>query len=54
MTLVTTGLPSVTVKIMKKIILEVTEKNLKAKAGIGHSHHRFMRGMSCLTNLISF
>ena len=39
---------------MEKIILGVIEKHLKDNAVIGHSQHRFMRGKSCLTSLISF
>jgi len=38
----------------EKIILGVTEKHLKDSAVIGHTQHGFMRGRSCLTNLISF
>ncbi|KAJ7405756.1 RNA-directed DNA polymerase from mobile element jockey-like protein [Willisornis vidua] len=48
------SLTSVTDKIMEKIILRVTEKHLKDNAIINHSQPRFMRGKSCLSNLISF
>jgi len=48
------SLTSVPDKIMEKIILGVTEKHLKDSAVIGHTQHGFMRGRSCLTNLISF
>lgn len=39
---------------MEKIILGVTEKHLKDTVVISHRQHKFMRGKSCLTNLISF
>ena len=39
---------------MEKVILGVIEKHLRDNAVIGHSQHRFMRGKSCLANLISF
>ena len=39
---------------MEKIILGVIEAHLGDKAVIGPSQHGFMRGRSCLTNLISF
>ncbi|KAJ7428077.1 hypothetical protein BTVI_01329 [Pitangus sulphuratus] len=48
------SLTSVTGKIMKKTILGGTEKHLKDKAVIGHSQLGFMRGESCMTDLISF
>ncbi|KAJ7424043.1 hypothetical protein WISP_30579 [Willisornis vidua] len=41
-------------KVMAKIILGGIEKHLKDNAVIGLSQHGFMRGKSCLTNLISF
>ncbi|KAK4833058.1 hypothetical protein QYF61_027720 [Mycteria americana] len=41
-------------KIMEKVILGVIEKHLRVNAVIGHSQHGFMKGKSCLTNLISF
>ena len=41
-------------KIMEKIILGVIEKHLKDNAVIGQSQQGFMKGKSCLTNLISF
>jgi len=34
--------------------LGVTEKHFRDNAVIGHGHHAFMRGKSCLTDLISF
>ncbi|KAJ7410048.1 rna-directed dna polymerase from mobile element jockey-like [Pitangus sulphuratus] len=48
------SLTSVTGKIRKKIILGFIEKDLKDHKVIGHSHHGFIRGKSCLSNLISF
>ncbi|TRZ06616.1 hypothetical protein HGM15179_020490 [Zosterops borbonicus] len=48
------SLTSVPGKIMKKIILEHIEKHLEANAVISHSQHDFMRGKSCLSNLIFF
>uniref|UniRef100_A0A8B9C2S8 Reverse transcriptase domain-containing protein n=1 Tax=Anser brachyrhynchus TaxID=132585 RepID=A0A8B9C2S8_9AVES len=39
---------------MEKLILEVIEAHLGDNAVIGPSQHGFMRGRSCLTNLISF
>jgi len=39
---------------MEKMILEVIEAHLGDNAGIGPSQPGFMRGRSCLTNLISF
>ncbi|KAK4827810.1 hypothetical protein QYF61_021802 [Mycteria americana] len=48
------SLTSVPGKIMVKVILGVIEKHLRDSAVTGHSQHRFMRGKSCLTNLISF
>ncbi|GAB0179975.1 mitochondrial enolase superfamily member 1 [Grus japonensis] len=41
-------------KIMEKVILEVTEKYIRANAVIGRSQHGFTSGNSSLTNLISF
>uniref|UniRef100_A0A8B9CM06 Reverse transcriptase domain-containing protein n=1 Tax=Anser brachyrhynchus TaxID=132585 RepID=A0A8B9CM06_9AVES len=48
------SLTSVPGKIMEKIIPEVIEANLGDNAVVGPSQHGFMRGRSCLTNLISF
>ncbi|KAJ7411531.1 hypothetical protein WISP_102360 [Willisornis vidua] len=39
---------------MEKIILGSIEKHLKDNADFSHSQHGFMRGKSCLSNLISF
>ena len=39
---------------MEKVILGLIEKHLRDSAVIGHSQHRFMKGKSCLINLISF
>lgn len=40
--------------ITENIILGVTEKCLKGNEVIGHSQHSFMKGKSCLMNLMSF
>ncbi|KAK4807113.1 hypothetical protein QYF61_018454 [Mycteria americana] len=48
------SLTSVPGRIMEEVILGVIEKHLTDNAVIGHSQHGFMRGKSCLTNLISF
>ncbi|TRZ07504.1 hypothetical protein HGM15179_019602 [Zosterops borbonicus] len=48
------SLTSVPGKIMEKIILGGTEKYLEDNAVIGQSQPGFMRGKSCLSNLISF
>ncbi|RMC20264.1 hypothetical protein DUI87_01110 [Hirundo rustica rustica] len=38
---------------MEKIILGAIEKHLKDNTVIGHSQHGFIRGKSCLSNIIS-
>ncbi|KAJ7410618.1 rna-directed dna polymerase from mobile element jockey-like [Pitangus sulphuratus] len=48
------SLTSVPDKVMGKIILGSIGKHLKDNAVIGYSQHSFMRGKSCLSNLISF
>lgn len=48
------SLTSVPGRIMEKIILGVTKKHVNDNAIIGPSQHGFMRGKSCLTNLIFF
>lgn len=48
------SLNSVPGKDMEKIVLGATERQLKNKAVIRHSQHGFMKGKSCLSNLISF
>ncbi|KAJ7412797.1 hypothetical protein WISP_94411 [Willisornis vidua] len=50
------SLISVPGKVMEKIIVgkHNIENHLKDNAVIGHSQHGFMRGKSCLSNLISF
>ena len=48
------SLTSVPGKIMERMILEVIEAHLGDKAITGPSQHGFMRGRSCLINLISF
>ncbi|KAJ7404807.1 hypothetical protein WISP_143591 [Willisornis vidua] len=45
---------SVPGKVKVKIILGSIEKHLKDNAVTGHSQHGFLRGKSCLSNLISF
>ncbi|KAJ7406966.1 hypothetical protein WISP_129705 [Willisornis vidua] len=45
---------SVPGKGMEKIIPGGIEKHLEDKTVTGHSHHSFMRGKYCLSNLISF
>ncbi|KAJ7422027.1 RNA-directed DNA polymerase from mobile element jockey-like protein [Pitangus sulphuratus] len=48
------SLTSVPGKVMEKIILEGIEKHLKDSVVTAHSQYGFMRGKSCLSNLISF
>ncbi|RMC14009.1 hypothetical protein DUI87_09095 [Hirundo rustica rustica] len=48
------SLISVPGKIMKKTLLGDTEKLLEDNAAISPSQHSFMRGKSCLLNMISF
>ncbi|KAJ7410300.1 hypothetical protein BTVI_53886 [Pitangus sulphuratus] len=48
------SLNSVPGKVMEKIIVGGIEKYLKDNRVLGHSQHSFMRGKSCLSNLISF
>lgn len=48
------SLISVPGKILENIILSATERHLKNKTIIGQSHHEFMKGESCVSNLISF
>ena len=48
------SLTSVPGKIMEKMILEHIEAHLGDKAVIGPSQHGFVKGRSCLTNLISY
>ncbi|KAJ7419587.1 rna-directed dna polymerase from mobile element jockey-like [Willisornis vidua] len=48
------SLSSVPGRVMEKIILGSIEKHLKYNTVTGHSQHNFMRGKSCLSNLISF
>lgn len=45
---------SVTDKTMEKIFLGAIEKYLKDNTVAGHSQCDFMRGKSCLSDLISF
>lgn len=46
-------LTSITVKVMKQIILEAISSHMKDKA-IGSSQHGFLKGRSFLANLIDF
>ncbi|KAJ7424316.1 hypothetical protein BTVI_07024 [Pitangus sulphuratus] len=48
------SLTAVPGKVMEKIILGSVEKHLEGNAVTGHSQQGFMRGKSCLSNLISF
>ncbi|KAJ7406998.1 hypothetical protein WISP_129591 [Willisornis vidua] len=48
------SLPSVPGKVMEQIILSAITWHLQDRQGIRPSQHRFRRGRSCLTNLISF
>ncbi|GAB0179367.1 mitochondrial enolase superfamily member 1 [Grus japonensis] len=48
------SLTSVPGKIMEKVILGVIEKHLRDNIVIGHIQHRFTKGKSCLTSLLSF
>ncbi|KAJ7424345.1 RNA-directed DNA polymerase from mobile element jockey-like protein [Pitangus sulphuratus] len=48
------SLTSVPGKVMEKIIPRCIEKHLKDNTVIGHSQHNFMRGKSCLSDLIPF
>ncbi|PKU39506.1 hypothetical protein llap_10188 [Limosa lapponica baueri] len=41
-------------KVMEQIILSAIMQRMKEAQAIGPSQHEFMRGRSCLTNLISF
>jgi len=48
------GLTSVLGKIMEQFILSALTGYVKDNQGIGPSQHGFMKGRSCLANLISF
>ncbi|KAK4825195.1 hypothetical protein QYF61_025123 [Mycteria americana] len=48
------SLTSVPGKIMEQFILSVLNRHVQANQGIRPSQHGFMKGRSCLTNLISF
>jgi len=47
------SLTSVPGKIMEQLILSVLTRHVKDNQGIRPSQHGFMKGRSCLTNLIS-
>lgn len=46
------SLTSVPGKVMQKVVLGNTERQLKKKAIIRHSQHGFLKRKSCLSNLI--
>ncbi len=48
------SLTSVPGKIMERFILRALTRQVRNNQGIRPSQHRFMKGRSCLTNLISF
>ncbi|KAK4826215.1 hypothetical protein QYF61_006159 [Mycteria americana] len=48
------SLTSVPGKIMERFILSALNRHVQANQGIRHSQHGFMKGRSCLANLISF
>jgi len=48
------SLTSVPGKVMERFILSALTGHVKDNQGIRPSQHGFMKGRSCLTNLISF
>jgi len=48
------SLTSIPAKVMEQLILEVINKQVKEKKVIRSSQHGFIKGKSCLTNLIAF
>ena len=48
------SLTSVPGKVMEQIILNTITQHMRDTQGIRLSQHGFMKGRSCLTNLVSF
>jgi len=48
------SLTSIPGKVMEQLILKVINKQVEEKKDIRSSQHRFIKGTSCLTNLIAF
>ena len=48
------SLTSVPGKVMEQVILNTIMQHMRDSQGIRPNHHGFMKGKSCLTNLISF
>lgn len=41
-------------KVIEQLIMETTSKHMKGKKAVRKGQHVFMKGKSCLTNLITF
>ena len=48
------SLPSISGRVMEQIILQAISKHAKDKKMAGNSQYRFIKGISCMTNLIAF